>query len=433
MNTADQPISSFKLAAFFCIAIVFSSCDIFGVHERNYEPNYPCENGLAQNTYPCQKVDLMSHLSARQLGGSQLNDIWGWTDPSTLKSYALVGLKNGVSFVDISRPNEPGVLGRLGTTSHSDPDHSNHRKAPFTKTRLQHGSSTWRDMKVYRNHMYVVSEESGYGVQVFDLTRLRNKKTDSTRIFQADAVYDKLSSAHNIHINTETGYAYAVGTDGATCGEGGLHMINIKNPESPKYAGCFAQTGYIHDTQCVIYHGPDRDYQNRELCFNSNADSLTIVDVTNKEDPRFISGLEYEGAAYVHQGWLTENHRYFLVGDELDELRNGHNLRTYIIDIKDLDNIELHSIYEAETPSIDHNLYVKGNYAYQSNYTSGLSILSLEQIDEGNLEEIAYFDTYPLNDRREFSGSWSNYPFFDRNIIVLSDITGGLFVLRANR
>ena len=67
-------------------------------------------------------------------------------------------------------------------------------------------------------------------------------------------------------INEDTGFAYAVGNSmgGETCG-GALHMIDIREPLNPKFAGCFAdpalglqRTGYTHDAQCVIYHGPGR-------------------------------------------------------------------------------------------------------------------------------------------------------------------------------
>ncbi len=47
------------------------------------------------------------------LNSSSLNDIWGWTDPQTGKEYALVGMSNGTSFVDISNPENPIFIGIL--------------------------------------------------------------------------------------------------------------------------------------------------------------------------------------------------------------------------------------------------------------------------------------------------------------------------------
>jgi len=99
--------------------------------------------------------------------------------------------------------------------------------------------------------------------------------------------------------------------------------------------------------------------------------------------------------------------------------------------MQDLDNTELIGVHEATTSSIDHNQYIKGNYTYQANYTAGLRILSLENIGNGELEEVAYFDTFPNNDNQLFNGAWSNYPFFESGIIIVSDVTNGLFILRS--
>jgi choice-of-anchor B domain-containing protein len=101
--------------------------------------------------------------------------------------------------------------------------------------------------------------------------------------FANTAHYDDFGSAHNIAINEDSGFAYAIGT--GTC-SGGLHMV--QNPASPTNAGCYSGDGYTHDTQCVIYNGPDADYQGAEVCFSSNEDTLTIVDVSNKAAPDLI-------------------------------------------------------------------------------------------------------------------------------------------------
>ena len=44
------------------------------------------------------------YLDKTEIGGSNstsLNDIWGWTDPQTNREYAIVGMSNGTSFVEI--------------------------------------------------------------------------------------------------------------------------------------------------------------------------------------------------------------------------------------------------------------------------------------------------------------------------------------------
>ena len=174
------------------------------------------------------------------MGGTGGNDIWGWSDAQTGNEYALMGMTNGVAFVDISNPENPVFLGRL-------PTHT--------------GESPWRDIKVYRDHAYIVADNTGaHGMQVFDLTRLRGLSAPQT--FSADVVYGDFQNAHNLAINEDTGFAYAVGTN--TCGHG-LHIVNIRTPNNPMFSGCHSAVG-THDTQCVVYQGPDEDHlRSRDL------------------------------------------------------------------------------------------------------------------------------------------------------------------------
>ena len=363
-------------------------------------------NGGSASGYPCSNVNLLAHLPLSTFGSSGGNDSWGWTDPQTGKEYALMGLNDGTAFVDISTPTAPVYLGKL-------PTHT--------------VNSTWRDIKVYANHAFIVSEASGHGMQVFDLTHLRNVVSPPVT-FSSDAHYSGFSAAHNVAINEDSGYAYKVGGD-TTCGRG-LHIVDIRTPTSPSFAGCFSADGYTHDTQCVIYNGPDLAHIGKEICFNANEDTVTIVDVTNKSSPVQLSRTNYAGCTstancYTHQGWLSEDQTTYLLDDELDEYRRGINTRTYIWDITDLDAPTLSTTYEGASSNIDHNLYVKGGLAYQANYRAGLRLL-----DINSLTEVGYFDIYPTDNNPSFNGAWSNFPYFDSDLVIVSGIEQGLFVLQ---
>ena len=379
----------------------------------------PCVRGMAAGTYPCDRIDMMSHLSRADLGLSFVNDMWGWTDPRTRRDYALVGGTEGTVIVDITDPKRPDIVGTL-------PAHTLDPQRPF-----------WRDIKVFEDHMFVVSEQLGHGLQVFDLTEVRGVTGDPI-VFTETAHYAGFSTSHNININEDTGFLYAVGArnlDRSLNCAGGLHMVDIGNPTSPSFAGCFADHGYIHDTQCVVYRGPDADHQGREICFNSNPSSgnfVSIVDVTDKSSPVPLARVPYPNDGFSHQGWLTEDQRHFLHGDELDEVSHGIGTTTRVWDVRDLDDPALIGVFENDTTSIDHNLYTEGRVAFASNYTSGLRIYDLRRVAEGTLSEVAYFDVYPENDNATFEGgTWSNYPYFrQKKIVAVSSIDRGLFVLR---
>jgi len=367
-------------------------------------PETTCIDGFAGG-YPCRDVDLLSFLPHAEIGGGNGNDIWGWTDPETGHEYALVGRSTGTAFVDITNPIQPIYVGNL-------PPHT----AP----------SPWRGIKVFANHAFIVSEAVDHGMQVFDLTQLRTV-TAPPVTFSETAHYAGFGSTHTLALNTQTGFAYAVGT--RTC-EGGLHVVDVRTPTAPRAAGCFSFDGYTHETQCVIYTGPDTIYRDREICLNSNEDTLTIVDATDKLEQVQLSRTGYGGSAYTHQGWLTDDQRFFLVNDEGDEQAFRHPTRTWIWDVSDLDAPALMTYYDGPTPSIDHNLYVRGNLVYESNYRSGLRVLDASQIAQGALRELGFFDIYPVDDNPNFNGAWTSYPFFSSGAVIVNGIEQGLFVVR---
>lgn len=515
----------------------------------------PCEDGMAADFFPCDGIDMMSHVSMNELGLGQgdtraeVNDIWGWTDTGVRgkdRDYALLGSVEGTVFVDITDAKRPVVLGMLPTAS-------------------TFGNDVWRDIKVHDDHAFIVSEHFAHGVQVFDLTRLRDWSGEYT-MYDADARYTEMGAAHNIAINEDTGFAYALGSsygavntvtvagadydagpanfgnttveegftaplfdvagvgcdpiaedlsgtiaiidrgacrfdtktinaqdagavgviivnnqptgpitlggdpnlpitisavsvssvDGAAiraslpsdgtitrnppaiCGDG-LHMIDVNDPKNPTFAGCEDLTDYVHDTQCVIYDGPDSEHQGKEICFNSNGvgfgdgapNFFSIVDVSDKSNPIVLSRVDYAGSAYSHQGWLTEDQEYFLFGDEGDELTFGVGTTTRVWDVSDLEEPFVTSTFESTTPAIDHNIYTEGDVAYASNYEAGLRIYDASDPANG-LSEIAFFDMYPEGDAPTFDGgSWSNYPYFkQKNIVAASSVDRGLFILR---
>lgn len=365
----------------------------------------PCDGGKAGEIYPCYGIDLIYHISLDEMNASRGNDCWGWTDSTTGKEYALMGLDNGTAFIDISNPALPIYLGKLAT---------------------QTSSSTWRDIKVYENHAYIVSEASGHGMQVFDLTQLRDVNNPPEN-FQITAIYTEFGSAHNIVINEESGYAYAVGT--ATF-EGGPHFINIQEPANPQPAGGYSMGSYSHDAQVVTYTGPDTDYTGREILIGSNVNEIVLVDITDKNNPQPISTIAYGQTGYTHQGWFTEDQRYFLLGDELDELDFGFNSRTIVFDFSDLDNPVEHTQYGGPTTAIDHNGYVKDNNYYLANYSAGLRIIDVTDIANGTLNEIAYFDSLPENNTASFTGAWSVYPYYESGHIIISDINTGFYLVK---
>lgn len=216
-------------------------------------------------------------------------------------------------------------------------------------------------------------------------------------------------------------------------------MYDVSSIEGEiEIVGVYAGDGYTHDAECLIYDGPQIIYKGKEICFAYNENTLTIVDVTVKSDPVLLSRTPYETSRYTHQGWLTEDQRYLLLDDELDEL-NGSVQRTttYIFDVLNLEAPVLIGTYEGPTQSIDHNLYIVDDIVYESNYRAGLRVLDASNIANAELTEIAYFDVYPQDNLNQFGhGIWSAYAFWmqdenpNNHFVVGQTKAQGFFVFK---
>jgi choice-of-anchor B domain-containing protein len=256
-------IQNLKIKLIFII--LFFSCEVENYEEIEIDkPLAECIDGHAsykingeEYIYECDDYDLIGYISLDEMQAQAGNDCWGWTDPLTNKEYALMGLNNGTAIIDLSNPYKPKYLGKIPT---------------------QTVPSSWRDLKVFNNHLYIVSEAQGHGMQVFDLEQLR--VVENSQNFTPNYVYSSFGSAHNIAINTETGYAYPVGI-GSSGNPIGIYSLNINEPESPILELEFSDYGYTHDAQIIIYKGPDTDHLGKEIYVGIGSDGSSKLYALN--------------------------------------------------------------------------------------------------------------------------------------------------------
>ena len=367
----------------------------------------------------------------------------------------MVGTSSGIVFARITDPTKPEFLGLVPTTN------------------LDTIRNFWWDIKTYENYAYWTTEVNDAGVGIFDLSQLDDIK-DPVEPGTQEAVLEATARwrpnreegyvrAHNIAINEDSGRAYLIGVTQAGLTDDAIMILDLtKNPTDPDVIGIidtFSDGGVggvvdAHDAQVVTYDGPDSDYVgrgrngSREILFNynGNARNVQIWDVTNAAAPEHISNVSYPSATFTHQGWLTEDRRFILVGDEADEevgLQQPNNpdlpdsARTNIVDVSDLNNPFHVGEFDSPAESIDHNLFVKGDKVYQANYIAGVRVLQIKDEPGGSisLEEIAHMDTEPRIPNRitwnvnRFIGPWGVYPFFDNGTIIASDGLNGLVIM----
>lgn len=414
----------------------------------------PCTAGFA-GPFPCENVDLASYVPLAELGGGAGSDSWGWTDDmdtpddtSDDRDIALYGTTFGLTYIDVTDPNVPLVLGRTTITPGA--------------------GILWRDVKVNDGHAYFVSEEGDFGVKVIDLTELRDVVAPSFANeipVAGEWMDDDGGNAHNIWVNEATDRAYVLGT-GSTGdqdeGGRGQAILDLSDPANPEEIGMIDFFGYTHDMECVIYTGPDADYNGEyeggdadgdptngnqaELCFGANEKFMRVVDVTDASNPSLIATIAYQSASYTHQSVLTEDMEWLLWNDETDEDTTSPGTRTYWADISDLDlemwqdDIAMPSVndgvhvYTHDLLTVDHNMYITGDILWQANYNGGLQVfrISDEGLADSTMERIGYFDVDPGLDIGQYGGAWNVYPHFGQDKIIVSSIDEGLYVLQTD-
>jgi choice-of-anchor B domain-containing protein len=351
-----------------------------------------CLNGTAvtgNDVFQCKNIDLLHFLSHAELGSTRGvgSSSWGWTSEDG-REFVAIGQQDGAAFAEITAEGKLSYLGRL--PAYSTP-------------------STWREIRGQNNLMIIGSEAVGHGIQIFDMKKLIDIDPASPVTFSNNGDltghFKGLPNGrtHNVVTNPETNFIYAVGAQPRTdkC-KSGIIFIDITDPSKPTSPGCASEDGYVHDAQCLIYRGPDSEFEGHEICYGYNEDSLTIYDVTDKKAPVILSNSSYEGAAYTHQGNVLDpmNQQFLLLDDEYDEYDKvgpaipGHPI-TYIWDISSLRAPKQTGLYKSGAKGIDHNQYVANGFAYQSNYGTGFRVLDVRSIPDdptgAGVKEVGFF------------------------------------------
>jgi choice-of-anchor B domain-containing protein len=277
-------------------------------------------------------------------------------------------------------------------------------------------NSPWREMKSYRNWLYIVTEGFGAGTGL-QIVRMTNPEAPVLV-----ATYTTgFVTAHTVAIDTARALLICNGTRNSGGLATGMRILSIANPEAPAQVGWWpggsipvSSTLYVHD--CV-------PVGNRIFAASINAGIQRVLDFTNPAAVTEIHSWTYPGA-FTHNCWPDASGQWLYVTDEI----NGEPLK--IFNIADVMNpVETNGI-TANPQAIVHNAHVMGNELYLSNYTEGIRILDLE--DPAHPAEFGWADSYP-GPSGGYGGVWEVCPFFPSGTVIASDMQTGLYVYRPVR
>ena len=323
---------------------------------------------------------LEAQLNLAALGAGAGSGNWGYTSPDG-RRFALTGLNTGLSIVDVTTPASPRNVGLI-----SGP------------------ASSWREVRTYRQYAYVTTEARPHGLDIVDLS----VPDRPVKVRTWDATF---SSAHSIWIDVDKGLAFVNGSRNAAGAASGMRVLSLEpDPTNPRDIGAFT-ANYVHDS-----------YSRGNVLYASAInDGLEILlDITDPRDPRELSRFA-TGGRFSHNSWLTGDGRYLFTTDE----RPGRPLEGW--DLSNPLSPRKVSEYIANPNGIPHNVMIDGTRLVASHYTEGVHLLDVSNPERPQL--LGFYDTYePAGSG--FLGAWGAYIFPGTDLIVVSDINGGLFVVR---
>lgn len=331
---------------------------------------------------------LVSHVDYTKDNKGNGNDIWGYVAPDGTE-YGIVGTTQGTLIYELSDPTNPKEVKYIPGSN-----------------------STWRDMKAWKEHVYVTCDAGDDGLLIINMEGAPENiefKFIKPEVKAGDDVTIKLDRCHNIYMD-ENGIMYLAGCQGRN-----TEMFDVEaNQWDPVYINSIISP-YSHD-----------DFVKGDTLYASQlTEDFAIYDLSDKNNPVLMGTIETT-SDFTHNAWTDPEHKYAFTTDE----KAFGRLDAY--DISQPDNIEMLDSWAPKGDNsgiIPHNTHYLNGYLVTSWYTSGLIVIDGNR--PTNLVKVAEYDTYGGPDGG-FSGMWGTTPFLPSGLVIANDINSGFYVFNVD-
>ena len=326
--------------------------------------------------------------------GQEFSACWSYVHGDG-REYAILGTTTGTAIYNVTMPAATSQVGFIAGPT-----------------------SDWREMKSYREWLYIVTESSGNpdeGVQIVSMANPESPLLVAT--YKTNFV-----TAHTVSVDTARAILICNGTRNKAGKATGMRILSLANPTAPVELTWWPGGGipvlsadYIHDSEPIgnrlygssIYSGIQR-----------------IFDFTNPAAIAPIAQWTYPKANLTHSAWPDASGNCLYVTDE----ENGQPLRVF--DITTPGTPTLVNTFTPHPSSIVHNPRVVGIELYLANYTEGVRVLDIS--DPHHPAEFAYADSWAGASGGYF-GVWEACPYFPSGTVIASDINSGLYIYTVQR
>lgn len=324
-------------------------------------------------------------------GGLNLQYSGCWGIAVNGHEYAVLGGARHVLFFDITEPTAPQLVGKFEGTE----------------------TTIWREFKSYKNRIYGVSDNTSEGLMIFDMSHAEDTIVQT---YWSNAIFNK---AHTITLDTVSGRIYL---NGGNANQGIMVLDVSQNPDLPTFiTHASFQGGGLHDSYV----------RNDTIYASSGNEGYYIYDMKDPFTPVLLAQVSTGG--YNHNSWLNTagTHAYYV-----EEIPSGRPIQ--IVDLQNLALGEIEivgsfldkfSVDVAGQTAIPHNVYIRDNILFDSQYEDGLLAYDISNPIQPVL--LAQYDTHPENSTYTgYFGNWGNYPWLPSGNVIAGDMQNGLFVLK---
>lgn len=363
---------------YFCLILALAGCINFSVNAQG-SYSFNLLGHWDDNSLPIASPDNLK---------LQYSGCWGIAVNG--REYAVVGGAEHVLFFDITTPATPKLAGKFKGTA----------------------NTVWREFKSYKNRIYAVSDATTEGLMIFDMSHAEDT---IVRTYWSNAIFEK---AHTITLDTTSGRIYLNGGNATM----GIMVLDVsQNPDQPTFITHAAFQGEgLHDSYV----------RNDTIYASSGNEGYYVYDMKNPFSPNLLAHINTGG--YNHNSWLNTEGTYAYYTEEIPA---GRPVRIIDLQLLSMGEIEVagafldkFSINNGNNTAIPHNVYIKDNILFNSQYEDGLLAYDISNPTQPVL--LAQYDTHPENPVYSgYFGNWGNYPWLPSGNIITCDMQNGLSVL----
>ena len=342
-----------------------------------------------QNNYGSTDINLKRLSQTDEY--TQYNDIWGFVGKDGIE-YAILGTTTGTAIYSLKDP-----------------------KNPKRDTFIPGNTSIWRDMKSFKNHVYVTADQGNQGVLIINMAEAPSKITFKYSRLPAPTTVNpgNVGNCHNLWID-EKGFMYL---SGCSPQSGGVLIYDLNtNPDEPTFVGA-ADAVYSHD-----------NYVRNDTLYSAEiyAGNFSVYHIKDKKNIVKLAS-QPTTTRFTHNVWLSDDHKYLFTTDEKPQGKVDAYSVGNPSDIKLLHSFRPPVLLNQN--SLPHNTHyiknAKGSFIVTSWYDEGVSVADVS--DPSNMVEVGIGRT-----TKGGNGCWGAYPFLPSGLILASDMDNGLFIYEPN-